>query len=94
MGFSWQNFIDMGFNILALGVRVSPIYFPWSAHNLQRKHSKEYNPTYFNMLRMYFSDSVKLRWILGGKDDSRSRPYHSMDLLKSILMEFVLHKEF
>jgi len=73
MGFSWQNFIDLGFSILALGIRVSPIYFPWSVHTSKRKHSKEYNPNFFNMLSMYFLDSVELRWILGGEDDSRRR---------------------
>jgi hypothetical protein len=84
----------MGYSILAMGVRVSPIYFPWSVHTSQRKHSKEYNPNYFNMLRMYFSDSVELRWILGGNDEQSKSSLNSMDLLKAILMEFVLHKEF
>jgi hypothetical protein len=70
MGFSRQNFIDLGFSNFALGVRVLPIYFPWTVHTSQRKHSKEYNPNYFNRLRMYFLDSVELRWILSGKDDS------------------------
>ncbi len=75
----------MGFNILALGVRVSPIYFRGRRITCKENTSKEYKPNYFNMLllRMYFSDSVELRWILGGKDDIESS-LNSIDLLKAI----------